>query len=169
MDTIFEDKISGGSILKSKILFTVFILIFLMGVMPTVSAKDIIVGYGSGSDYTIQEAIDNAEAGDVILIKPGTYFENINVSKTGLTIKPETSGVVIQPTDNSNETVTISESGVTLTGLNIYGDVLVSLWAFDRSFEYQNDNPTYVTNNVIENGGIRVGSESSSEIGRAHV
>jgi len=133
-----------------------------MGVTPTVSAKDIIVGNGSESGYTIQEAIDNAEAGDVILIKPGTYFENINVSKAGLTIKPETSGVVIQPANDSIETVTISEAGVTLTGLNIYGDVLVSLWAFDRSFEYQDDNPTYVTNNVIENGGIRVASESTA-------
>ena len=118
--------------MKSKILFAVFTLIFLIGVTPTVSAKDIIVGNGSGSDYTIQEAVDNAEAGDVILIKPGVYFENVNVSKTGLTIKPETSGVVIQPADDSIETVTISDAGVILTGLNIHGDVIVSLWAPDR-------------------------------------
>ena len=52
-----------------------------MGVPPTVSAKDIIVGNGSGSNSTIQEAVDGAEAGDVIIIKPGTYVENINVSK----------------------------------------------------------------------------------------
>ena len=148
--------------MKSKILFAVFTLIFLIGVTPTVSAKDIIVGNGSGSDYTIQEAVDNAEAGDVILIKPGVYFENVNVSKTGLTIKPETSGVVIQPADDSIETVTISDAGVILTGLNIHGDVIVSLWAPDRGSEYHTNNPTYITNNVIENGGIRVGSESTA-------
>ncbi|MDD3316069.1 MAG: PGF-pre-PGF domain-containing protein [Methanosarcina sp.] len=148
--------------MKSKILFTAFTLIFLMGVTPTVSARDIIVSNGSGSGYTIQEAVDSAEAGDVIIIKPGTYIENVNVSKAGLTIKPETSNVVIQPTDGSIATVTISNVGVTLTGLNVHGDVIVSTWASDRSFEYQINNPTYITNNVVENGGIKVGSESSA-------
>jgi PGF-pre-PGF domain-containing protein len=162
MDIIFKDKISGGGKLKSKILFTAFTLIFLMGVTPTVSARDIIVRNGSGSGYTIQEAVDSAEAGDVIIIKPGTYIENVNVSKAGLTIKPETSNVVIQPTDGSIATVTISNVGVTLTGLNVHGDVIVSTWASDRSFEYQINNPTYITNNVVENGGIKVGSESSA-------
>ncbi|MDD2614921.1 MAG: PGF-pre-PGF domain-containing protein [Methanosarcina sp.] len=162
MDIIFKDKISGGGKLKSKILFTAFTLIFLMGVTPTVSARDIIVSNGSGSGYTIQEAVDSAEAGDVIIIKPGTYIENVNVSKAGLTIKPETSNVVIQPTDGSIATVTISNVGVTLTGLNVHGDVIVSTWASDRSFEYQINNPTYITNNVVENGGIKVGSESSA-------
>ncbi|NLN43507.1 MAG: PGF-pre-PGF domain-containing protein [Methanosarcina sp.] len=133
-----------------------------MGVTPTVSARDIIVSNGSGSGYTIQEAVDSAEAGDVIIIKPGTYIENVNVSKAGLTIKPETSNVVIQPTDGSIATVTISNVGVTLTGLNVHGDVIVSTWASDRSFEYQINNPTYITNNVVENGGIKVGSESSA-------
>jgi PGF-pre-PGF domain-containing protein len=162
MDIIFKDKISGGGKLKIKILFTAFTLIFLMGVTPTVSARDIIVSNGSGSGYTIQEAVDSAEAGDVIIIKPGTYIENVNVSKAGLTIKPETSNVVIQPTDGSIATVTISNVGVTLTGLNVHGDVIVSTWASDRSFEYQINNPTYITNNVVENGGIKVGSESSA-------
>src|SRR5690606_21073557 len=136
---------------------TAFTLIFLMGVTPTVSARDIIVSNGSGSGYTIQEAVDSAEAGDVIIIKPGTYIENVNVSKAGLTIKQETSNVVIQPTDGSIATVTISNVSVTLTGLNVHGDVIVSTWASDRSFEYQMNKPTYITNNVVENGGIKVG------------
>ena len=75
--------------MKYKTLFIVFTLIFLMGVPSTVSARDIIVGSGSGQISTIQEAVDAAEAGDVIIIKPGTYVENINVSKERLTIKPE--------------------------------------------------------------------------------
>lgn len=152
----------GEGKLKSKILFTAFTLIFLIGVTPAVSARDIIVGNGSGSSSTIQEAVNGAEAGDVILIKPGTYVENINVSKAGLTIKPETGSVVIRPADGSIATVTISNVGVTLTGLNIHGDVIANIWASDRSSEYQINNPTYIINNVIENGGIKTGSESSA-------
>ena len=37
---------------------------------------------GSGSGYTIQEAVDGAEAGDVIIIKPGTYIENVKCFKS---------------------------------------------------------------------------------------
>ena len=40
------------------------------------------VGYGSDADYhTIQEAIDAAKNGDIIIIKNGTYNELINISK----------------------------------------------------------------------------------------
>lgn len=134
-----------------------------MGVPPTtVSARDIIVGNGSGSGSTIQEAVDSAEPGDIILIKPGTYVENINVSNSGLTIKPETSNVFIKSADGSIASVTISNVGVTLTGLNIHGDVIANLWASDINSEYQINNPTYITNNIVENGGIKVGSESSA-------
>ncbi|MDQ1276089.1 MAG: hypothetical protein QG610_1664, partial [Euryarchaeota archaeon] len=91
-----------------------------------------------------------------------TYVENVNVSKERLTIKPETGNVIIQPTDGSIATVIISNVGVTLTVINIHGNVNANNCYSDRSSDYQINNPTYITNNVIENGGINVGSESSA-------
>ncbi|WP_410509153.1 PGF-pre-PGF domain-containing protein [Methanosarcina hadiensis] len=150
--------------MKYKTLFIVFTLIFLMGVPSTVSARDIIVGSGSGQISTIQEAVDAAEAGDVIIIKPGTYVENINVSKERLTIKPETNNVFIKPGNGTLATIILSNVGTTLTDLNIHGDVIANIWASDRNSEYQINNPTYIKNNVIENGSIAVRSESSGVI-----
>jgi PGF-pre-PGF domain-containing protein len=152
-----------GDKVKSKTLFIVFTLIFLMGVPPIVSARDIIVGNGSGPNSTIQEAVDGAEAGDVIIIKPGTYVENINVSKARLTIKPETNNVFIEPTDSNVATIILSNVGITLTGFDIDGSVYVNN-ALLGNDEYYLNNMSQITNNVIENGGIGVGSESSGII-----
>jgi parallel beta-helix repeat protein len=46
---------------------------------------------------TIQAAVDASNPGDVILIKPGTYFETVEVTTNNLTIRknPSFSGVVI--------------------------------------------------------------------------
>ncbi|MDY0247957.1 MAG: NosD domain-containing protein, partial [Methanosarcina mazei] len=148
--------------MKGKTLLIVFTLVFLIGIPSTVSARDIIVGSGSGQISTIQEAVDVAEAGDVILIKPGTYVENINVSKERLTIKPETNNVFIGPKDSTVATIILSNVGTTLTGFNIRGNVIANIWASDRSSEYQINNPTHITNNIIEDGGVVVQSESSA-------
>ncbi|MGB9929152.1 MAG: PGF-pre-PGF domain-containing protein [Methanosarcina sp.] len=149
--------------MKSKTLFIVFILIFLMGVLPTVSARDIIVGNESGSSSTIQEAVDGAEAGDVIIIKPGIYVGNINVSKARLTIKPETNNVFIEPADSSKPTIKLSDFGTRLSGLNIIGSVHVNNIFLDGSKIFnENSDMSQITNNVI--GGISVGSESSGII-----
>jgi parallel beta-helix repeat protein len=134
-----------------------------MGVPPTVSAKDIIVGNGSGLNSTIQEAVDGAEVGDVIIIKPGTYIENINVSKARLTIKPETNNVFIEPADSSKPTIKLSDFGTKLSGLNIVGSIQVNNAFFDGSKIFNEDSDmSQITNNVI--GSIDVGSESSGII-----
>ncbi|MGB9927244.1 MAG: PGF-pre-PGF domain-containing protein [Methanosarcina sp.] len=149
--------------MKNKTLFIVFTLIFLLGVLPTVSARDIIVGNGSGSSSTIQEAVGGAEAGDVIIIKPGTYIENINVSKARLTIKPETNNVFIEPADSSKPTIELSDFGTKLSGLNIAGSIQVNNVFYDGSKIFNEDSDmSQITNNVI--GGIDVGSESSGII-----
>ena len=39
---------------------------------------------GTGNYATIQAAVDNANSGDIIIVQPGTYYENININKPGL-------------------------------------------------------------------------------------
>lgn len=56
----------------------------LASILPSIShAKEIMV---PAQHKTIQEAIDAASAGDVILIAPGTYLERL-VLKRGITLK----------------------------------------------------------------------------------
>lgn len=54
--------------------------------LPDISSKIIYVP----DDYsTIQEAVDAANAGDTIIVRDGTYNENVDVNKENITIKSE--------------------------------------------------------------------------------
>lgn len=69
---------------------------------------------------TIQDAVDNATAGDTIVIRNGTYLENVVVNKS-LTITSE-SGPEYTTVNASNESYhvfTITASNVSITGLTI--------------------------------------------------
>lgn len=48
-------------------------------------AAEIIVQPGN----SIQNAVNNLSSGDMVTVKPGTYTENIKVSKDNLTIRSE--------------------------------------------------------------------------------
>src|SRR5664280_1006519 len=41
---------------------------------------------------SIQNPINNADSGDVIIVKPGTYTENVRITTDNLTIKSESIG-----------------------------------------------------------------------------
>jgi YVTN family beta-propeller protein/parallel beta-helix repeat protein len=152
--------------MRSRISFSIILIfIFLISISSMASAREITVADDNGADFeSIQEAVDGAEAGDVIIIKPGTYVENINVSKARLTIKPETNYVFIEPTDSTVASIILSNVGTTLSGLNIVGSIHVDNALLGDSEYYKNNNMSQITNNVIENGGISVGSESSGII-----
>ena len=67
----------------------VFLLVSISGIG---TAAEIIVQPGN----SIQAAVDNASSGDTIIIKPGTYTENINITKGNLTIRSESETPKIQ-------------------------------------------------------------------------
>jgi hypothetical protein len=68
---------------------------------------------------TIQQAIDIAANGDVVLVAPGTYYENISVQKKLITVKSE-QGPELTTIDGQNRTqsVVTLESGL-LSGFTI--------------------------------------------------
>ena len=77
---------------------------------------------------SIQAAVDNAtSSGDVIILKPGTYTENIKINKNNLEIKSESGNPdeTIIKAKNSNDNVislvkanNVKISGVEITGTN---------------------------------------------------
>ena len=106
-------------------------LVFLLVIGATatqVGATVLTVGINGRGNYTsIQEAVNNAQNGDTIVVSPGTYVENVNVNK-------ELS--IISSTDLSNDRVNrtyvigtvpannvfnIRSSNVTISGFNILG------------------------------------------------
>jgi Ca2+-binding RTX toxin-like protein len=123
---------------------------------------------GSGGFASIQAAIDASTSGDTILIAAGTYNENVNVNKAGLTLVGQ-GEVTIHGTFESDNHVTgdmhlwiegqsaysgaagdgvqISADNVTLTNLNIDG------FTYGVHFRVDTTNTTLnqvdITNSVI--------------------
>ncbi len=103
---------------------------------------------------TIQAAIDAAVAGDIVLVGPGTYQENINFRGKGITVTGEQgSDVTIIDGNRSGSVVSfISNEGRTsvLSSLTIQNGL--------NSFEgggvtIQGTSPTITGNVIRQNGG----------------
>lgn len=95
------------------LLIGVALLVFYAFV-GTVSATDIYVP----DDYMkIQWAIDNATEGDTIIVKSGTYYENVDISKQLILKGIDTgSGKPVVDASGSDSAITLSADGITLEG-----------------------------------------------------
>ncbi|MEO0277896.1 MAG: S-layer homology domain-containing protein [candidate division WOR-3 bacterium] len=72
---------------------------------------------------TIQGAINMASPGDVIVVKPGRYVENVKVDKPGLTIKSMNGPgkTVVTASDSRKHVFEVTAHGVKIIGLTIEG------------------------------------------------
>ncbi|MCD4846120.1 MAG: hypothetical protein K8R25_16710 [Methanosarcinales archaeon] len=96
------------------------LLLSMALICHTASAAEIHVG--SGQTYSkIQEAVDAASNGDIILIHAGNYSENVKVSKY-LTLRGEGADVVNVTAANSSEHVLkVTKDYVNISGFTITG------------------------------------------------
>jgi len=74
---------------------------------------------GSAPFRTIQEAIDNATSGDVVLVKSGVYYEKIVVNTPNLTVIGEGNQVVFIDGGGDGPVVRISAKDVTFMNFTI--------------------------------------------------
>ena len=82
-----------------------------------VSSSDII--YVPDDHAKIQWAIDNASAGDTIIVKSGTYYENVNVNKQLILRGIDTgTGKPVVDAGGSGNAITLSADGITLDGFD---------------------------------------------------
>lgn len=74
----------------------------------------------STTDYpTIQEAINKANASDTITVKPGIYYEHINVTKQIKLMGEDPTTTIIDGEDKNQSIVTVLASNVDITGFTI--------------------------------------------------
>jgi len=100
-----------------RIAIGIILLIFLT--MCNASAETITVNASVGEDYSrIQDAIDNASAGDEIHVYSSTYFENVNVTKQ---LKLRGIGNPVVDAQESGSAITLSADGITLEGFKAIG------------------------------------------------
>ena len=97
--------------------------IYALGGSPssTPTPKTWIVDDDGPADFrTIQEAINAASSGDIILVRPGTYKENPVITKPLSLLGANASQTTILAVDTW-KTVTVSASKVTISGFTIQG------------------------------------------------
>jgi len=98
------------------------------------------------NDYpTIQEAINAASEGDIINVKPGTYYENVVLNKTLSLVgeNPETTII-----DGEVDTcVRVTANSTNITGFTMQSS-MATWWVAGISFDSSHNN---VSNNIIKN------------------
>ena len=86
------------------------------------TAAEIVVKPGN----SIQDSINSAASGDTIIVKPGTYTENIKVTKDDLTIRSETGNpdnTIIEAKSSGNNVLLLQADKVKIDGFKISGSI----------------------------------------------
>ena len=105
-------------VLTGRLLICTAIL-FLGAFISTVSASSLYVP----DDYvTIQAAVNAASPGDTLIVRDGTYTENINVSKR-LTIKSENGAdkTIVQAAYSCDHVFEVTADFVAISGFTVKG------------------------------------------------
>jgi len=106
----------GIEISRLVTLLLVFLILILSSGIGT--ATEIFVQSGE----SIQAAVDSAVSGDVIIVKPGTYTENIKVTVHNLVIRSESenpANTIIIAKDPAVDVFNIESNKVTVSGFKI--------------------------------------------------
>lgn len=86
---------------------------------PRANASELVVDADGGGEYlTIQTAIDNASAGDIIRVHEGTYRENV-VIHIPLTLTGSGSGVTVIDGGSNGHVVRITADNVSIRGFTV--------------------------------------------------
>ncbi|HID19670.1 MAG TPA: hypothetical protein EYP28_01845 [Methanophagales archaeon] len=113
-----------------KVFGLVAILAMAMGGLAAMASADIMpesdVKSSSAAIYVpdnytkIQWAVDNATAGSTIIVKNGTYYENVAVTKQLILRGIDTyTGKPVVDAGGSGNAITLSADGITLEGFNV--------------------------------------------------
>lgn len=150
---------NGGIGISRLIISLLILLIFILG-SGIGAAAEIFVQPGD----SIQAAVNNAVTGDVIIVKPGTYNENIKIDVHNLVIKSESGNpvnTIINARDPALDVFTVESSKVTISGFKIEGAGL------NHSGIYMNQckNCTIENNRLLENSaGIYLKNSENNRI-----
>ncbi|MCW7074989.1 MAG: right-handed parallel beta-helix repeat-containing protein [Candidatus Methanospirare jalkutatii] len=115
-----ETKAVAGMNIK-RLMFGICVAFVLFGAFAGVaSAKTIYVP----DDYVkIQWAVDNASVGDTIIVRDGTYTENINVNKPHLTIQSENGAdsTIVHAANPDDHVFEVTADYVNISGFTVEG------------------------------------------------
>ncbi len=106
----------------SKLTILTLVFFILISVSGVGTAAEIIVKPGD----SIQNSIDSAASDDTIIVKPGTYTENIKITKDNLIIRSESSDpddTIIKAKSPNANVFLIQANNVKINGFKISGSI----------------------------------------------
>ncbi len=122
LQLMFHSKlllVDGG--IKIKTLTTLLVAIFILALISGPgAAAEIIVQPGS----SIQQAVNNSGSGDIITVKPGTYTENVIVTKDDLTIRSESGNpdnTIIKAKNSGANVLLLQGENIKISGFKAVG------------------------------------------------
>jgi len=129
---------------RVKLLLLAF-LIFTISSFAGAAATLTVAADGTGNYATIQAAINSAASGDVILVKPGTYYENIDLSRVSVELRSSSGNpddtIIASNNTLKNVISVVSRADVKIQGFTISG----------AAVDYSGIRLTGCRNCVIEN------------------
>ena len=132
---------------------------FLILTVGTVTADTIEVPSVQGP--TIQGAIYNATDGDIILVYPGTYEENVDVNKE-LIITAESgdpASTVVKTADSNGHVFYVTADNVDISGFNIVG----TTESFNSGIYLRGVEGCTIANNIISNNNNGIALWASND------
>lgn len=173
--------------LKKAVLLIIFLLLAMLPTpFVTVKASPDII-YVPDDYPTIQEAVYNASLGDTIMVRAGTYYENLIVNQT-VTLIGENKATTIIDGSGTDNVVTLNNTSITLSGFTIrngkdfsgieaphfgnhqiFNNKLINN-AFGINLLFTSGN-TVIDNTLIDNDivGINIASSSTNNVSSNHV
>ena len=142
----------------SLIVTVIWILIISGFAVSNVYGETIIaVDDSGGANYTsIQDAVNNANDGDRILVYTGTYTENVNVAKQ-LIIKSESGNpddTIVLAADHYDHVFYVTADNVTISGFGVSGSNNYGIYLEEVE-------ECVVANNIVSNNRYGIGMENS--------
>lgn len=151
------------SIVMVFVLFISIFSVFLpVEVCKGENGKTLIVQTDGDGNYTrIQDAIDTANPGDTIYIRPGVYYETLVVNKTISLVGEDKNTTIIDGDNSGYYTILIQDSGVNISGFTIQNSTVGVYVGGNKSI-----NNTMIRNNIISNNkvGIFLGNFSNNNV-----
>lgn len=160
---------NGKHSLAWRILSIIMILAIALGAfswaIPQVEASPATI-YVPDDYPTIQAAVDAAGPGDTIIVRDGTYIENVDVNNDHLTIQSENGAeaTIVQAANSDDHVFEVMADYVNISGLTVKGATTYSAGIYLSGADYCNisnnkasgnfqgiDLEDFSNNNIIEN------------------
>lgn len=141
----------------------IFLLMFAITVTQAGAGTITVDKNGGGNYSSIQEAIDNAQNGDIILVNPGVYQENVAVDKeltilsNSISSGAQNNRVYVIGIDPEGQVFSVNANNVTINGFYVSGGYYGTTDSEDIGILLTGVNNCSLNDNVLVMNNISIG------------